>query len=202
MGQLTSKNGPSREDVTYLLRNTNYSKEAIVGWHKVFRHNTNSASLSQAQFLDLYTKFFPSGEASEYVGHVFRTYGKSRNRGKDWQLGFRDYLLAVHETQCGSEEARLRRAFKMFDVSKRGLVEERDVVGVYKSTRGMFTEGALDAKEEARRLFLRLHSLDPLGQFGGGVSEDQFVEALLVNQPGSSKSVKRTLSRLKRAKPD
>ena len=73
MGQLTSKNGPSREDVTYLLRNTNYSKEAIIGWHKLFRHNTNSASLSQAQFLDLYTKFFPSSEASEYVGHVIRT---------------------------------------------------------------------------------------------------------------------------------
>ena len=93
----------------------------------------------------------------------------------------------------------MRRAFKMFDVSKRGLVEEKDVVGVYKSTRGMFTEGALDAEEEARRLFLRL---DPLGQFGGGVSEDQFVEALLVNQAGASRSVKRTSSRLKRAKPD
>ena len=118
MGQLTSKNGPSREDVTYLLRNTNYSKEAIVGWHKVFRRNNKSGSLSQAQFLDLYTKFFPSGEASDYIGHVFRTYGKSRNGGKNWQLGFRDYLLAVHETQCGSEEARLRRAFKMFDMCK------------------------------------------------------------------------------------
>jgi len=199
MGQLTSKNGPSREDVTYLLRNTNYSKEAIVGWHKVFRRNTNSGSLSQAQFLDLYTKFFPSGEASDYIGHVFRTYGKSRNGGKDWQLGFRDYLLAVHETQCGSEEVRLRRAFKMFDVCKRGLVEEKDVEVVYKSTVGMFTEGALDAEEEAKRLFLRL---DPLGQFGGGVSEDQFVEALLVNQAGPSRSVKRTSRRFKRAKPD
>merc|ERR1712014_319013 len=58
---------------------------------------------------------------------------------------------------------------------------------------------ALDAEEEARTLFLRL---DPLGQFEGGVSEDQFVEALLVNQAGPSRSVKRTSSRLKRAKPD
>ena len=93
----------------------------------------------------------------------------------------------------------MRRAFKMFDVSKRGLVEEKDVVGVYKSTGGIFTTGALDAEEEARTLFLRL---DLLGQFGGGVSEDQFVEALLVNQAGPSRSVKRTSSRLKRAKPD
>merc|ERR1712004_316431 len=100
------------------------------------------------------------------------------------QLGFRDYLLAVHETQCGSQEARLRRAFKMFDLSKRGLVEEKDVVGMYKSTGRMFTQGALDAEEEARKLFVRL------GQHGGGVSEDQFVEALLVNQAGASRSLK------------
>ena len=93
----------------------------------------------------------------------------------------------------------MRRAFKMFDVSKRGLVGEKDVVVVYKSTGGMFTEGALYAEEEARTLFLRL---DPRGQLGGGVSEDQFVEALLVNQAGPSRSVKRTSSRLKRAKPD
>ena len=160
---------------------------------------------------DFYIQYqvpIPGAAALQYMGFNkpeemcilrYTNCGKSRNGSKEWQLGFRDYLLAVHETQCGSEEARLRRAFKMFDVSKRGLVEEKDVVGVYKSTGGIFTTGALDAEEEARRLFLRL---DPLGQFGGGVSEDQFVEALLMSQAGASRSVKRTSSRLKRAKPD
>jgi len=202
MGQLKSKNGPSREDVAFLLGNTSFSEQAIVGWHKVFRRNTNSGFLSQAQFLALYAKFFPNGEANEYVSHVFRAYGESRNGVGQWELGFREYALAIHETKSGSEEARLKRAFLMFDVEKRGVIEEKDVAAVYKSTGAMRDQGMVDPEEEARLLFLRL---DPLGE-GGGVDEAQFVEALLQReepgkQPRAPVRTKRTSNRLKRAKP-
>jgi len=202
MGQLKSKNGPSREDVAFLLGNTSFSEQAIIGWHKVFRRNTNSGFLSQAQFLALYAKFFPNGEANEYVSHVFRAYGESRNGVGQWQLGFREYALAIHETNSGSEEARLKRAFLMFDVEKRGVIEEKDVAAVYKSTGAMLDQGMVDPEEEARLLFLRL---DPLGE-GGGVDEAQFVEALLQReepgkQPRAPVRTKRTSNRLKRAKP-
>jgi len=213
MGQLKSKTGPSREDVAFLLRNTSFSEQAIIGWHKVFRRNTNSAFLSQTQFLALYAKFFPNIEAREYVSHVFRAYGKTRKGAgnDDWQLSFREYVLAIHETKSGSEEARLKRAFLMFDVEKRGVIEEKDVAEVYKSTSGMLNQGVNqmlkpgvdNPEEEARLLFLRL---DPLGQ-GGGVDEAQFVEALLqkgesCNQPRTPVRMKRTSNRLKRAKSD
>ena len=213
MGQLKSKTGPSREDVAFLLRNTSFSEQAIIGWHKVFRRNTNSAFLSQTQFLALYAKFFPKSEAREYVSHVFRAYGKTRNGAgnDDWQLSFREYVLAIHETKSGSKEARLKRAFLMFDVEKRGVIEEKDVAEVYKSTGGMLKQGVNqmlkqgvdDPEEEARLLFLRL---DPLGQ-GGGVDEAKFVEALLqkgefCNQPRTPARLKKTSNRLKRAKSD
>lgn len=205
MGQLKSKTGPSREDVVFLLRNTSFSEQAIIGWHKVFRRNTNSGFLSQTQFLALYAKFFPNSEAREFVSHVFRAYGKTRNGAgnDDWQLSFREYVLAIHETKSGSEEASLKRAFLMFDVEKRGVIEEKDVAELYKSTRGMHKQGVDDPEEEARLLFLRL---DPLGQ-GGGVDEVQFVEALLqkgetCNQPRTPVRMKRTSNRLKRAKLD
>ena len=202
MGQLKSKSGPSREDVAFLLSNTSFSEQAIVGWHKVFRRNTNSGFLSQAQFLALYAKFFPNGEAKEYVNHVFRAHGKSRNGVGQWQLGFREYALAIHESKSGSEEARLKRAFLMFDVEKKGVIEEKDVAAVYRSTGAMLEQGLVKPDEEARLLFLRL---DPLGQ-GGGVDEAQFVQALLQKeeagkQPRAAARTKRTSNRLKRAKP-
>jgi len=207
MGQLKSKTGPSREDVAFLLSNTSLSEQAIIGWHKVFRRNSgNTGFLSQTQFLALYAKFFPNSEAREYVGHVFRTYGKNHRNGAgndDYQLGFREYVLAIHETKSGSEEARLKRAFQMFDVEKRGVIEEKDVAEVYKSTIGMTNQGVVNPEEKARLLFLRL---DPLGQ-GGGVDEAQFIEALLQkgessNQLRTSVRMKRTSNRLKRAKSD
>ena len=202
MGQLKSKSGPSREDVAFLLRNTSFSEQTIVGWHKVFRGNTNSGFLSQTQFLALYAKFFPNGDAKEYVSHVFRAYGKSRNGGGEWQLGFREYALAIHETSSGSEEARLKRAFLIFDVQKKGVIEEKDVAAVYKSTGAMLDQGMVNPDEEAQLLFLRL---DPLGQ-GGGVDEAQFIEALLQKEePGKQARApartKSTSNRLKRAKP-
>ena len=207
MGQLKSKTGPSRDDVDFLLSNTSFSEQAIIGWHKVFRRNSgNTGFLSQPQFLALYAKFFPNSEAREYVSHVFRAYGKSRNgagKNDDYQLGFREYVLAIHETKSGSEEARLKRAFLMFDVEKRGVVEEKDVAEVYKSTSGMLKQGVVNPEEKARLLFLRL---DPLG-LGRGVDEAQFIEALLQkgessSQPRASVRMKRTSNRLKRAKSD
>ena len=207
MGQLATKTGPSREDVDFLLINTSFSEQAIIGWHKVFRRNTgNTGFLSQTQFLALYAKFFPNSEAREYVSHVFRAYGKSRNgagKNDDYQLGFREYVLAIHETKSGSEEARLKRAFLMFDVEKRGVVEEKDVAEVYKSTSGMLKQGVVNPEEKARLLFLRL---DPLG-LGRGVDEAQFIEALIQkgessSQPRASVRMKRTSNRLKRAKSD
>jgi len=216
MGQLKSKTGPSREDVDFLLSNTSFSEQAIIGWHKVFRRNTgNTGFLSQTQFLALYAKFFPNSEAREYVSHVFRAYGKSRNgaagKNDDYQLGFREYVLAIHETKSGSEEARLKRAFLMFDVKKRGLVEEKDVAEVYKSTSGMTRQGVVNQgvnqmtnqgvanpEEKARLLFQRL---DPHGQ-GGGVDEAQFIEALLQsgNQPKASVRTKKDFKSTKKGK--
>jgi len=200
MGQLKSKNGPSREDVAFLLRNTSFSEQAIVGWHKVFRKNTNSQFLSQTKFLALYAKFFPNGDAKEYVNHVFRAYGKSRSVVGEWQLGFREYALAIHETKSGSEEARLKRAFLMFDVEKKRVIDEKDVASVYKSTGAMLEQGMINPEEEARLLF---HRLDPLGQ-GGSVDEAQFIEALLKKeepgkQPRAPVRAKMISNRLKRA---
>lgn len=193
MGQLGSKKGPSREDVAYLLSSTSFSEQAIVGWHKVFRRNTNSGFLTQTQFLALYARFFPKSEAGEYVNHIFRAYGKIR--GNEWQLGFREYVLAIHESKAGSEEERLKRAFLIFDVERRGVIVEKDVADVYKSTGAL-----LDPEREARKLFLRL---DPLGQ-GGGVGEDQFLSALLQEDQNTPKAgrTKTASNRLKMAKPD
>ena len=194
MGQLGSKKGPSREDVAYLLSSTSFSEQAIVGWHKVFRRNTNSGFLTQTQFLALYARFFPKSEAGEYVNHIFRAYGKIR--GNEWQLGFREYVLAIHESKAGSEEERLKRAFLIFDVDRRGVIVEKDVADVYKSTGAMLSHGALDPEREARKLFLRL---DPLGH-GGGVGEAQF---LCENTPKAPAGrTKTTSNRLKMTKPD
>ena len=90
----------------------------------------------------------------------------------------------------------------MFDAEKKGVIDEKDVATVYKSTGAMLEQGMINPEEEARLLFLRL---DPLGE-GGGVDETQFVEALLQKeepgkQPRTPVRTKRTSNRLKRAKP-
>ena len=134
---------------------------------------------------------------SKYVNHIFRSYGKIRGGGNEWQLGFREYVLAIHESKAGSEEERLKRAFLISNVDRRGVDVEKDVADVYKSTGAL-----LDPEREARKLFLRL---DPLGQ-GGGVGEDQFLSALLQEDGNTPKApagrTKTASNRLKMAKPD
>ena len=129
---------------------------------------------------------------SKYVNHIFRSYGKIRGGVNEWQLGFREYVLAIHESKAGSEEERLKRAFLISNVDRRGV----NVADVYKFTGAMLSHGALDPEREARKLFLRL---DPLGH-GGGVGEAQF---LCENTPKAPAGRTKTASnRLKMAKPD
>ena len=176
MGGRTSKSSLSVEDLVFLTRKTGYDEQAVREWHKLFKRSASGGCISQTHFLQLYSKFFTGGDARQFTLHVFRTFG-SRKGGEqegELKLDFREYLTAVHESASGSEEARLRRAFRMLDRNQDGMVTEGDVRSVFLAAGEMLEQGLEEGpREAAGRLWA---TLDVEGE--GSVTEVQFLKVL------------------------
>jgi len=79
--------------------------------------------LSRAKFLEVYSSFFPQGNADKFCSHVFRTFD-SDNSGK---IDFKEFLLAINITSAGKPEQKLEWAFQMYDVNGDGTIEPSEM---------------------------------------------------------------------------
>jgi neurocalcin delta len=85
--------------------------------------------LSRAKFLEVYSSFFPQGNAEKFCEHVFRTFD-SDNSGR---IDFKEFLLAINITSVGKPEQKLEWAFQMYDVNGDGTIdpsEMAEIIGV------------------------------------------------------------------------
>jgi len=88
-----------------------------------------NGQLTRAKFLEVYSSFFPQGNAEKFCEHVFRTFD-SDNSGK---IDFKEFLLAINITSTGKPEQKLEWAFQMYDVNGDGTIEPsemQEIIGV------------------------------------------------------------------------
>ena len=88
-----------------------------------------NGQLTRAKFLEVYSSFFPQGNAEKFCEHVFRTFD-SDNSGK---IDFKEFLLAINITSAGKPEQKLEWAFQMYDVNGDGTIEPSEmseIIGV------------------------------------------------------------------------
>ena len=136
MGQKHSKGKICHEDLQYLLKNTSHSKEEIKvklhclhihpdhdhhpqEWHAGFIEDCPDGELTKTQFVEMYTKIFPGGNAEKFSENVFRTFDTDRSGTID----FREFMLALHVTSSGTPEEKLTWAFRMYDVDGNGGID-------------------------------------------------------------------------------
>ena len=136
MGHKHTKGKISHEDLQYLLKNTTHSKEEIKvrinvttaksddhpdpqDWHAGFLEDCPDGELTKEQFVEMYTKIFPVGNAQKFSENVFRTFDTDRSGTID----FREFMLALHVNSSGTPEEKLSWAFKMYDVDGNGGID-------------------------------------------------------------------------------
>jgi len=123
MGGGGSKKKLNKEDMDFLIDNTNFSKQQIKQWYKGFMRDCPNGQLTRAKFLEVYASFFPDGNAEKFCEHVFRTFDAD-NSGK---IDFKEFLLAINITSAGKPEQKLEWAFAMYDINGDGTIEQNEM---------------------------------------------------------------------------
>merc|ERR1712198_231184 len=165
MGGKSSKSAISDEDLAFLVRNTNKSPEEIQEWHRGFLKDCPSGELSKDQFVTMYSKMFPGGNAGKFSENVFRTFD-TNNSGT---IDFREFMLALHVTSKGSPEEKLSWAFRMYDVDGNGSIEFAEMKRVVGAVYEMLgTEAGTTGK--AQELFAKMDQ-----NSDGCVSQEEFI---------------------------
>nr|CDS26583.1 neuronal calcium sensor [Hymenolepis microstoma] len=173
--------GPHRtlpkEDLNFLMNNTNFTKKQIKEWYQGFIRDCPSGQLSKKKFIEVYSSFFPTGDADQFCTHVFRTFDKD-NSGK---IDFNEFLLAINITSGGQPKEKLEWAFQMYDIDGNGTIEKKEMTEIIKAIYSMLgaNEATVDLTPEARteEIFDKMDS-----NHDGVLTRKEFMDGCMADQ--------------------
>ena len=172
MGCIKSKSGLTEEDLEFLKAHTRYDENTIKEWYKGFKQDCPNGNLTLVDFVDMYKKFFPSGNTEQFCDHVFRTFDDDKNGTID----FKEFLLAIDVTSAGTAEEKLKWAFKMYDVDGNGVIDQDEMTKIVQAIYQMLgaTKPTDSAEERAKNIFSRM---DNNGD--GHLTEEEFLSGCM-----------------------
>lgn len=178
MGAKASKDRLSKEDLSFLKANTHYDEDTISEWYKGFKQDCPDGKLDPESFMKIYSKCFPTGNATEFCDHVFRTFDSDKNGSID----FKEFLLAIDVTSSGSPEQKLDWAFSMYDVDGNGWIDLEEMTGIVKSIYKMTVtkrrDDMAESPEQRAATIFKKMDIDSDGR----VTRHEFVKTCLDDQ--------------------
>ncbi|GFG40873.1 hypothetical protein Cfor_08903 [Coptotermes formosanus] len=105
---------------------TKFSKDEIRWVYRAFKQECPSGAINELTFKNIYAKFFPLGDSSQYAHYVFA----ALDREQSGTITFRDFMLGLSIVMKGTLQERLRWAFSLYDVNHDGYVTRAEMLAV------------------------------------------------------------------------
>ena len=64
----------SSDDLDELKKNTKFKPDEIKAWYDKFHTDFPNGVITEPEFIKMYSKMFPKGDARKFAKHVFRAY--------------------------------------------------------------------------------------------------------------------------------
>jgi len=176
-GVLLKKKKIDKEDMNFLMSNTNFTKKQIKEWYRGFIRDCPSGQLSKSKFIEVYSGFFPDGNAEGFCTHVFRTFDKDQSG----RIDFKEFLLAINISSGGKPEEKLEWAYQMYDIDGNGTIERSEMVEIIKAIYSML--GADESNIEVSPQDRTDEIFDKMDENNDGVlNRDEFMRGCMADK--------------------
>ncbi|GCC21406.1 A-type potassium channel modulatory protein KCNIP1-like isoform X3 [Chiloscyllium punctatum] len=167
------------EGLRQLQAQTNFTKRELQVLYRGFKNECPSGVVNEETFKQIYSQFFPQGDASMYAHYLFNAFDSAHNGS----IKFEDFVMALSVLLRGTVHEKLRWTFNLYDINKDGYInkeEMTDIVRAIYDMMGKYTYPVL--KDDAPR-----HHVDVFFQKmdknkDGVVTMDEFIESCLQDE--------------------
>jgi len=145
----------------HLCKATKFSKKEIRQLYQGFKQQCPTGVVSEDAFKNIFSQFFPQGDATAYAHLVFKTF--KQHYSNTGNLNFEQFLSVLSALSRGTVEDKLKWIFGLYDINGDGYITKQEMLTIVRAIYDMlgnYTEPLVDehtAKEHVERIF---HQID------------------------------------------
>ncbi|GLH08996.1 Putative ca2+ sensor ef-hand superfamily [Gryllus bimaculatus] len=114
------------EELAKLAKTTKFTRKEIQLIYRGFKQECPTGMVDEDSFKNIFSQFFPQGDASQYAHYVFNTI-KHNHTGK---ISFEDFLGILSKVSRGSVQEKLQWIFGLYDLNGDGLITKNEMLDV------------------------------------------------------------------------
>ncbi|XP_061691273.1 Kv channel-interacting protein 1-like isoform X1 [Syngnathoides biaculeatus] len=161
------------EGLDQLQAQTKFTKRELQVLYRGFKNECPSGIVNEETFKQIYSQFFPHGDAGAYAHHLFNAFDTSQSGA----IKFEDFVTALSVLLRGSVSEKLRWTFNLYDINRDGCIhkeqEMTDIVRAIYDMMGKYTSPALKTDAHKQHVDAFFQKMDK--NRDGVVTIDEFI---------------------------
>ncbi|XP_051926572.1 Kv channel-interacting protein 1-like isoform X6 [Hippocampus zosterae] len=160
------------EGLDQLEAQTNFSKRELQVLYRGFKNECPSGTVNEETFKQIYSQFFPHGDASTYAHYLFNAFDTAQSG----IIKFEDFVTALSILLRGSITEKLQWTFNLYDINRDGYInkeEMTDIVRAIYDMMGKYTYPALKTDAHKQHVDAFFQKMDK--NRDGVVTIDEFI---------------------------
>ncbi|KAE8279046.1 Kv channel-interacting protein 4 [Larimichthys crocea] len=161
------------EGLEQLEAQTRFSRKELQILYRGFKNECPSGVVNEDTFKDIYSQFFPQGDASTYAHFLFNAFDTDHNGS----VSFEDFVMGLSILLRGTIQEKLNWAFNLYDINKDGYITKEEMLDIMKAIYDMMGKCTYPVlKEETPRQHVEVFFQKMDKNKDGVVTIDEFID--------------------------
>ncbi|XP_060779882.1 Kv channel-interacting protein 4 isoform X1 [Neoarius graeffei] len=161
------------EGLEQLEAQTRFSRKELQILYRGFKNECPSGVVNEDTFKDIYSQFFPQGDASTYAHFLFNAFDTDHNGA----VSFEDFVMGLSILLRGTVQEKLNWAFNLYDINKDGYITKEEMLDIMKAIYDMMGKWTYPIlKEETPRQHVEIFFQKMDKNKDGVVTIDEFID--------------------------
>uniref|UniRef100_A0A3P9JPI9 EF-hand domain-containing protein n=1 Tax=Oryzias latipes TaxID=8090 RepID=A0A3P9JPI9_ORYLA len=117
------------EGLDKLEAQTNFNKRELQVLYRGFKNECPSGAVNEDTFKQIYSQFFPHGDASTYAHYLFNAF----DTGHTGSIKFEDFVTALSILLRGSVTEKLQWTFNLYDINRDGYINKEEMMDIVRA---------------------------------------------------------------------